>query len=114
MRPNDIFGHLHKRPFQPIRVSAADGSYYDVRHPELMLVSKTEVVIGLKARNGGIPKRNAYIDPIHVTGSNRSTENGRSKSRFGVSTREKRRFRQSNLLAPPVPTRCFAAGGHVL
>lgn len=67
MRPDEIRAHLHKQPFQPIRVFISDGSYYDVRHPDLMLVSRSEIVIGLNAGRDRLPERNAYLDPIHIT-----------------------------------------------
>lgn len=67
MRPDEIRAHHHKQPFQPIRVFVSDGSYYDVRHPELMMVSRAEIVIGLEPDKRIMPERNAYIDPVHVT-----------------------------------------------
>ena len=45
----------------------SDGSHYDVRHPDLMLVSRSEVVIGLDAGADRMAERNAYLDPIHIT-----------------------------------------------
>jgi hypothetical protein len=43
-----------------------DGAFYDVRHPEMAMVSRTEVVIGLENGDDEIPERFAYCDPIHV------------------------------------------------
>ncbi len=67
MSPELIRTHLHKQPFQPIRVFVSDGSFYDVRHPDFMLVSRREVVVGLDAGSDQLPERNAYLDPIHIT-----------------------------------------------
>ena len=67
MRPDEIREHLRKQPFQPIRLFVSDGPHYDVRHPELMFVTRTEVVIGLDAKKNGLPERSAYIDPVHIT-----------------------------------------------
>ena len=67
MRPDEIRAHLHKRPFQPIRIFVSDGSSYDVRHPEMMFVTRREVVIGLDAGDDRIPERSAYCDPVHIT-----------------------------------------------
>ncbi len=67
MRPDDIRAHLRKQPFRPIRIYVSDGSSYDVRHPEMMFVTRTEVVIGLDAGDDDIPERSAYCDPIHIT-----------------------------------------------
>lgn len=67
MRADEIRTHLRKQPFRPIRVFVSDGSSYDVRHPELMLVTKTEVVIALDPGDDTVPERSAYCDPVHIT-----------------------------------------------
>lgn len=67
MRPNDIIAHLRKRPFHPVRVFISDGKSYDVRHPEMMMVGHTEVVIGVANGKSGPFERLAYCDPIHIT-----------------------------------------------
>jgi len=67
MRPNDIIAHTRKRPFQPVRVYISDGKTYDIRHPEMMMVGRTEVVIGLATRGKDLFERLAYCDPDHIT-----------------------------------------------
>ncbi len=67
MRPDEIRAHLRKQPFRPIRVYISEGSSYDVRHPELILVTRTEVVIALDPGNDAIPERSTYCDPVHIT-----------------------------------------------
>jgi len=67
MRLDEIRAHLHKHPFIPIRVFISDGSHYDVHHPDFMLLSRAEVVIGLDPGTDQFPERNAYLDPIHIT-----------------------------------------------
>lgn len=66
MRPGEIRAHLRRRPFRPLRVYISDGSSYDVRHPELMLVTRREVVIALDPGDDEIPERSAYCDPVHI------------------------------------------------
>jgi len=36
-----------------------------VRHPDIIIVGRTEVVIGLTGGNGDLPERFASIDPLH-------------------------------------------------
>ncbi|MBI4718309.1 MAG: hypothetical protein HY763_10925 [Planctomycetes bacterium] len=67
MRLNEIRARLHRQPFVPVRVFVSDGSHYDVRHPDFMLLSHMEVVIGLDPGADRFPERNAYIDPVHIT-----------------------------------------------
>jgi len=51
MRPEDLRDHLHRRPFQRFRLILTDGRTYEVRHPELAIVGRSTVAIGL-ARPG--------------------------------------------------------------
>jgi hypothetical protein len=47
MRPEDFRVHLRKQPFQPFRITLTDGRTYEVRHPELAMVGRSIVIIGL-------------------------------------------------------------------
>ncbi len=67
MRADEIRAHLRKHPFRPIRVYISDGSSYDVRHPELMFVTRRDVVIALDPGNDAVPERSVYCDPVHIT-----------------------------------------------
>ena len=66
MRPSEILTQLRQQPFVPIRVFMSDGASYDVRHPEMMLVSQSVVAIGMNPGQDDLPERLAYCDPIHV------------------------------------------------
>ncbi len=67
MDPIQILGHLHREPFQPIRVCLSDGSSYEVTHPELALVTRTEVAIAIRPAAGKLPDHMVYCDPLHIT-----------------------------------------------
>ncbi len=67
MRPAQILAHLRKHPFAPIRFFLSDGSWYDIRHPEMAAVSRAEMVIGLEPTQDDVPDRFAYCDPVHIT-----------------------------------------------
>ena len=47
MGPEDVRRHLRKKPFQPFRITLTDGRTLDVRHPELVMVGFTALVVGL-------------------------------------------------------------------
>ena len=85
MRAGEIRAHLRKEPFRPIRIYISDGASYDVRHPELVLVTRTEVVIAFDAGEDDIPERSAYCDPVHIT----RIEPLDSDKRKGTSRRRK-------------------------
>jgi hypothetical protein len=67
MTPTDLITHLRRQPFRPFRLHLSDGSAYDVRHPELALVTLTEVAVAIPAVSGNVPERMIYCDPFHIT-----------------------------------------------
>lgn len=81
MRPDLIRELLRQQPFQPVRVHLSNGSHFDVRHPELMLVTRRQVAIALDAVRDELPERMAYCDPIHITHIEPIPSNGRSAKR---------------------------------
>jgi hypothetical protein len=46
MAPADLRDRLRVRPFQPFRIVTSDGVTYDVRHPDLVLVTTGAAVVG--------------------------------------------------------------------
>ncbi len=52
MRPDDVLQLLRARPFQPFRISLSDGQQYEVRHPEMAIVSRSTVLVGLPGPQG--------------------------------------------------------------
>ena len=46
-RPEDVRKHLDKHPFEGFRICMTDGKTYDVRHPELCIVDRSTVYVGL-------------------------------------------------------------------
>jgi hypothetical protein len=47
VRPEDIREHLQRRPFVPFWMALTDGRIYEVRHPDLVMVGRSSVVLGL-------------------------------------------------------------------
>jgi len=45
----------------------SDGSSYEVRHPELAMVQRREIVIAMPQIRDKPAERFAYCDPLHVT-----------------------------------------------
>jgi hypothetical protein len=55
---------LHKKqPFEPFRIRAADGSHYDVRHPENLAITGNGRIIIIAMREYGVT-----LDLLLVTG----------------------------------------------
>lgn len=67
MAPNEINNLLRSRPFEPFRMFISDGAHYDIRHPEMAIVSMTGVVIGKGITKDGVASELVYCDTRHVT-----------------------------------------------
>jgi hypothetical protein len=68
MRPEDIREFLQHKPFQPFRITLTDGRTYEVRHPELAMVGRSTIALGLPAPSEQIPiyDRLVTVSLLHV------------------------------------------------
>lgn len=67
MSPHEIVKHLKRDAFRPFRMHMSDGTSYDVRHPEMAIVTRFEVVVALEPDSEGLAERTMFCDPLHVT-----------------------------------------------
>lgn len=51
MIPAELVAELRKRPFPGLRIHLCDGTVYEVRHPELVMVGVGAAVIGTPDKN---------------------------------------------------------------
>jgi len=61
-----IRSRLAVRPFQPFRIVTSSGETYDVWHPEMAVVTKTEIAVA-RADDDGTPSRLVIVSTLHVT-----------------------------------------------
>lgn len=68
MRPDDIRGFLQRQPFRPFRLTLSNGQIYEVRHPELAMVGRSTVTIGLPSPGDPEPiyDRLVTVSLLHV------------------------------------------------
>jgi hypothetical protein len=68
LRPEEVQAFQRKTPFEPFRVHLSDGTTYDVKHPELIMVGERSVVIGVpRSENGGtVYHRSETVALIHI------------------------------------------------
>lgn len=52
MRPEDILHLLRDRPFKSFRMFMSDGSMFEIRHPELAIVGRSIVTVGVPSPKG--------------------------------------------------------------
>jgi len=49
-RPDDFLELVRAAPFEPFRIHSSDGSSFDVHHPDMAIVQRSEVTIGVTDR----------------------------------------------------------------
>jgi hypothetical protein len=47
MYADDLLTAIRKRPFEPFRIQVSDGTVYDIRHPDLVMVGLGAVILGV-------------------------------------------------------------------
>ncbi len=69
MRPQDILNLLHRQPFEPFRLCLSDGAVFEVRHPELAMVGRSTVLIGIPEPDSAEPVFDRFVNCalIHIT-----------------------------------------------
>jgi hypothetical protein len=64
MRPDDVREYLDRRPFHPVRVPLSSGAFFDIRQPEMAVVTRSVLTLGLPLE-GGL-QRFAVIALVHI------------------------------------------------
>lgn len=47
MQAADVLDELRKRPFEPLRLHLTDGTMVEIRHPELVIVFPSKMIVAL-------------------------------------------------------------------
>lgn len=58
---------LRQRPFRPFRLVMSSGQTYDVRQPEMALLTRTDLLVGTDVSNDGVPVDFKICSLLHVT-----------------------------------------------
>jgi hypothetical protein len=48
--PKTVKARIRKQPFVPVRIVTSSGEAYEVHHPDLIMIGRTELVIGLAGK----------------------------------------------------------------
>ena len=68
MAPEDLERKLRSRPFTPFRMYLSDGATYEVNHPELVLLGRRSLVLGLTADpQATLYERAIDVDLLHTS-----------------------------------------------
>jgi hypothetical protein len=62
MRPEDILNLLRQRPFQPFRLHLTDGRVFDIRYPEINMVTRLSFLVGIPDPDAPDPRAKHAVE----------------------------------------------------
>ena len=57
---------LSQRPFKPFRLVMSSGERYEVRHPEMAWLTRTDILVGIDETEDGVPAQFRICSLLHV------------------------------------------------
>lgn len=58
---------LTAQPFKPFRVVMSSGQFFDVPHPEMAWVTKSDLLVGIPDFDEAVPASHRTLSLLHVT-----------------------------------------------
>jgi len=58
---------LTQRPFKPFRLVMSSGQTYDVRHPEMAMLTRSDILVGIGDMDEGVPADFKICSLLQVT-----------------------------------------------
>lgn len=58
---------LTEKPFRPFRLVMSSGQAYEVRHPEMALLTRSDILVGIGDLRDGVPASFKICSLLHVT-----------------------------------------------
>jgi hypothetical protein len=58
---------LTRRPFKPFRIVMSSGQAYEIPHPEMAMLTQSDLVVGIKETRHGVPKEFRICSLLHIT-----------------------------------------------
>jgi hypothetical protein len=58
---------LAQRPFRPFRLVMSSGQSYEIRHPEMAWLTRTDIFVGVGETDEGVPAEFRICSLLHVT-----------------------------------------------
>jgi hypothetical protein len=58
---------LAQQPFRPFRLVMSSGQSYEVRHPEMAMLTRTDMLVGVDIAEDGVPAEFRICSLLHVT-----------------------------------------------
>jgi len=74
----DLLAH---RPFKPFRLVMSSGESYEVRHPEMAMLTRSDILVGVGETDEGVPAEFRICALLHVTSIEPLTSSGTGRTR---------------------------------
>jgi hypothetical protein len=58
---------LTQRPFKPFRLVMSSGQSYEVRHPEMAWLTRSDLLVGINETEEGVPAEFRICSLLHIT-----------------------------------------------
>jgi hypothetical protein len=58
---------LGQRPFKPFRLVMSSGRTYEIRHPEMAMLTRTDLLVGVGETEEGVPAEFHICSLLHVS-----------------------------------------------
>ena len=58
---------LTTKPFRPFRLVMSSGETYEVRHPEMAMLTRTDILVGVDVDDDNVPAEFKICSLLHVT-----------------------------------------------
>lgn len=66
MSPEGIRTLLRQQPFKPFRIVMSSGKEYEVRHPEMAMLLRNDILVGVDITDNGMPAEFDICPLLHV------------------------------------------------
>lgn len=66
MSPEGIRRLLRQQPFTPLRLVMSSGKEYEIRHPEMALLMRNDILVGTDITDNGMPAEFDICPLLHV------------------------------------------------
>lgn len=57
---------LARRPFQPVKLTLSSGQSFEIRHPEMAMLTRTSLLIGTDIAEDGVPADFKIVSLLHI------------------------------------------------
>jgi hypothetical protein len=74
---------LTQRPFKPFRLVMSSGESYEVRHPEMAWLTRSDILVGVGETEEGVPAEFRICSLLHVTTIEPLTSSTSGRARKG-------------------------------